>query len=73
MLKRQIDEWITYLRIKVVVCFMVAFLLFQSDSFKMQCYQKIIQKKPRYNSRKNDFCLYPSRGIFNETCEQEII
>jgi hypothetical protein len=41
----QIDEPITYLRKIVVVCFMVAFLLFQLDSFKMLCNQKISRIK----------------------------
>ncbi len=69
----QIDEPITYLRKIVVVCFMVAFLLFQLDSFKMLCNQKNKSHKNIYYSRKKDFSLYPSCGIFYETDEQEII
>jgi hypothetical protein len=41
----QIDEPITYLRKIVVVCFLVAFLLFQLDSFKMLCNKKISRIK----------------------------
>jgi hypothetical protein len=72
-MRLQIDETNTHLRKIVVVCFLVAFLLFQLDSFKMLCNQNNKSHKNRYNSKKKDFCLYTSCGIFNETGKQKII